>query len=79
MHNLDQSFVNDDQPTRRESDSIIDLFVVSPSLIKNVIKCQTLSHEQVRSDHISVLLEIDCCRTDGADVLEERYCIHNVN
>ena len=79
MHNLDLSCVNDDQPTRRESDSIIDLFVVSPSLIKKVIQCQTLSHEQVRSDHISVLLELDCCRTEGADVREERYCIHDVN
>ena len=58
---------------------MFDLFVVSPSLIKKVIQCQTLFHEQVRSDHISVLLEIDDCRTDGADVREERYCIHNVN
>ena len=32
-----------------------------------------------RSDHISVLLELDCCRTEGADVREERYCIHDVN
>ena len=79
MHSLDLSCVNDDQPTRRESDSIIDLLVVSPSLIKKVIQCQTLSHEQVRSDHISVLLELDSCRTEGADVREERYCIHDVN
>ena len=79
MHKLDLSRINDDQPTRRKSDSIIDLFVVSPSLIKKVIQCQTLSHEQVRSDHIRILLEIDDCRTDGADVREERYCLHNVN
>ena len=79
MHNLDLSRINDKQPTRRELDSIIDLFVVSPSLTKKVIQCQTLSHEQVRSDHISILLEIDDCRTDGADAREERYCIHNVN
>ena len=59
LHNLDLSCVNDDQPTRRESDSINYLFVVSSSLIKKVIQCQTLPCEQVRSDHISVLLEID--------------------
>ena len=73
MQSLNLSCVNDDQPTRRESNSIIDLFVVSPLLVRKIIHCQTLAHEQVRSDHISVLLELDCCRDDMiARIFEKR-------
>ena len=79
MHNLNLSCVNDDQPTRRESDSIIDLFVVSPPLVRKIIQCQTLTHEHVSSDHISVLLEIDCYKSESSDIREERYCIKDVS
>ena len=79
MHTLNLSCVSDDQPTRGESDSIIDLFIVSPPLVRKIIHCQTLTHEQVRSDHISILLEIDCFKTDSSDVRQERYCINHVS
>ena len=78
-HTLNLSCVNDDQPTRGESNSIIDLFIVSPSLVRKIIHCQTLTHEQVRSDHISILLETDCFKTDSSDVRQERYCMKNVS
>ena len=79
MHTLNISCVNDDQPTRRQSDSIIDLFIVSPPLVRKIIHCQTLTHGQVRSDHISVLLEMYRCKTDSSDVRQERYCMNNVS
>lgn len=50
--------MNDGQPTRRASDSVIDLYLVSPKLVQHVESCQTLSHENVRSDHIGVSLEL---------------------
>ena len=50
--------INDGQPTRRLSDSVIDLFIVSPRVVPEVAVCETMSHEAVRSDHIGVLLEV---------------------
>lgn len=64
MHMLNLVCVNDNQPTRRLSDSIIDLFIVSPPVLRKTVQCQTLTHEHVRSDHISVLLELECCKID---------------
>ena len=46
--------INDGRPTRRQSDSVIDLFIVSP----RVAMCETMSHEVIRSDHIGVLLDV---------------------
>ena len=50
--------INDGQPTRRLSDSVIDLFIVSPRVVPEVAVCETMSHEAVRSDHIGVMLEV---------------------
>ena len=46
------------KPTRRQSDSIIDLFVVSPRVVPEVARCETMSHEVIRSDHIGVVRSI---------------------
>ena len=51
--------LNDYQPTYRHSNSVIDLFVIKPHLSAKVKLCQTLTHECVRRDHISVLLDFD--------------------
>lgn len=53
--------VNDGQPTRRKSDSVIDIVLISPNLAHMMESCDTLTHEQVKSDHIAVLLNIDVC------------------
>ena len=50
--------INDGQPTRRQSDSVIDLFIVSPKVIPEVAMCETMSQEVIRSDHIGVLLDV---------------------
>ena len=50
--------INDGQPTRCRSDSVIDSFIVSPHVVPEVAVCEALSHKAVRSDHIGVLLEV---------------------
>ena len=70
--------LNDYQPTYRHSNSVIDLFVIKPYLSAKVKLCQTLTHECVRSDHISVLLDFD----DGQqeDVIKrEQYNIRKTS
>lgn len=56
--------INDGQATRRESKSVIDLFLVSRKLYNTIRTCMTLSHEKVQSDHIAVLLDIDFGTTE---------------
>ncbi|MEW8547197.1 MAG: endonuclease/exonuclease/phosphatase family protein, partial [Candidatus Thiodiazotropha sp.] len=79
MHELQLCCLNDDQPTRRYSDSIIDLFIVSPSVLTKCASCETLTHEYVRSDHISVKLALDCFGKVETVVREERYSIKNTD
>ena len=50
--------INDGQPSRRQSDSVIDLLIVSRRVVPEVAMCETLSHEVIRSDHIGVLLDV---------------------
>ena len=52
MHRNGLLCINDGQPTRRVSDSVIDLFVVSPRVIPEVVMCETMVCENIRSDHI---------------------------
>ena len=52
--------LNDYQPTYRHSNSVIDLFVIKPHFFSTTVQLyQTFTHEFVRSDHISVLLDLD--------------------
>ena len=55
MHNNGLLCINDGLPTRRTSDSVIDLFIVSPKVIPEVFFCETMTCENIRSDHIGVL------------------------
>ena len=45
---------NDGQPTRRRSESVIALTSTSFRLSSFVLSCETLAHENIRSDHIAV-------------------------
>ena len=56
LHRSGLICINDGKPTR-QSDSIIDLFFVSPRVVPEVARCEIMSHEVIRSDHIGVLLE----------------------
>ena len=58
MHKNGLLCINDVLPTRRTSDSDIDLFIVSPKVIQNVVMCETMSCENIRSDRIGVMLEV---------------------
>lgn len=67
--------VNDGKPTRRNSDSVIDLFLSSPELIPKISLCETLSYENIQSDHLAVLLEIDRSSEPISGGTEEKYII----
>ncbi|MEW8547046.1 MAG: hypothetical protein AB2693_26320, partial [Candidatus Thiodiazotropha sp.] len=58
LHNSGLLCTYDSQPTRRQSDSVIDLFIVSPTVVPEVETCETMSQETIRSDHIGVFLEV---------------------
>ena len=58
LHRSGLICINDGKPTRRQSDSVIDLFIVSPRVVPEVAICETMSHEVIRSDHIGVLLQV---------------------
>ena len=57
--------LNDGQPTRRNSNSVIDLVLSSAGLVQYSEECSTLSHEKIRSDHIAVIYEATFDRTDS--------------
>ena len=67
--------MNDGKPTRRNSDSVIDLFLSSPELIPKISLCETLSYENIQSDHLAVLLEIDRSSEPISGGTEEKYII----
>ncbi|VDI75616.1 Hypothetical predicted protein [Mytilus galloprovincialis] len=50
--------VNDGQYTRRNSQSVIDLAIISENIYNEVKDCITLTHESVKSDHIAVYLDV---------------------
>ena len=49
---------NDGFQTRRNSESVIDLFIVKPHLNRSISRCITQTHELVRSGHIGSLMDI---------------------
>ncbi|CAG2202636.1 unnamed protein product [Mytilus edulis] len=61
----DMICINDGQPTRRNSDSVIDLMLMNSNFQHNMISCDTLSHETIRSDHISILTNLRVCSEDN--------------
>ena len=62
--------VNDCVNTRRNSESVIDLFIIKPHLNRNIMKCATLTHETVRSDHIAVLMDMADGTSDYSEAVE---------
>ena len=51
--------LSDGMKTRRNSDSVTDLFVVKSHLNRIVRQCPTMIHEVVRLDHMAVLMETE--------------------
>ena len=58
--------MNDGQPTRRNSSSVIDLVLCSVGLVQYSRECSTLSHEKVRSDHIAIFFEATFYLTESS-------------
>ena len=58
--------LNDGKPTRRNSNSVIDLVLSSAGLVQYSKECSTLSHEKICSDHIAVIYEATFVRTDSS-------------
>ena len=71
MHRNGLLCINDGQPTRRNSDSVIDLFLVTPRVIPEVIMFETMTGEAIRSDHIGVLLEVYQSRKESSATREK--------
>ena len=67
--------MNDMLPTYRNSQSVIDLFLVRAHMNRKIEYCQTLTHENVRSDHISVLMDLDAGLDKEEEVIREKYSI----
>ena len=59
--------MNDMLPTYRNSHSVIDLFLVRAHMNRKIKYCQTLNHENVRSDHISVIMDLENGLEGGGD------------
>ena len=69
--------VNDGQVTRRNSKSVIDLCITTQKMYKKVIECTTLTHENVKSDHIGIYVYINTCLKESDEVKEDpRWNIH---
>ena len=67
--------MNDMLPTYRNSHSVIDLFLVKSHMNRNIKYCQTLTHENVRSDHIGVIMDLDDGLDKEEEVIREKYSI----
>ena len=57
--------MDDGQPTRRTSSSVIDLVLCSAGLVQYSGECSTLSHEKIGSDHIAIFFEADFDLTES--------------
>ena len=71
--------INDGKATRRNSSSVIDLFLVSSSLVRKVNLCETLNYENVRSDHICVLLEIEKTSKTNSDKTHQKFALQKTD
>ena len=71
--------VNDFRPTYRNSQSEIDLFLINSNMHRKIKYCQTLTHENVRSDHIGVLMDFDVGVTEEAPSIQEKYSLKKVD
>ena len=60
---------------RRSSDSVIDLFLSNPEIVPKISLCETLSYENVQSDHLAVLLELAKSSETSSNEAEEKYLI----
>ena len=75
LHESHYVCLNDGKPTRRKSNSVIDLFITNPNQVPKISLCETLTYEAVQSDHIGILLEIcDSCSSVG-NILVEKYML----
>lgn len=70
--------INDGVQTRRNSDCVIDLFIIKPHLNRKIKQCLTLTHETVRSDHIAVLMEIEGGESEDFEEVE-KYRVHKTD
>ena len=71
--------MNDLLPTYRSSHGVIDLFLVRAHMNRKVKYCQTLTHENVRSDHISVIMDIDDGLEKEDEVVKEKFSIRKTD
>ena len=74
MHRNGILCMNDGKPTRRNSDSVIDLFIVTPRVVPQVVMCETMTCEAIRSDHIGVLLDVYQTKKKS-NITTEKYII----
>ena len=71
--------VNDGQPTRKNSSSVIDSILMNASFKKSLESCDTLTHENIKLDHIGILLQLDVCSKDNKDTVKNIFQLNKVN
>ncbi|KAH3769090.1 hypothetical protein DPMN_170337 [Dreissena polymorpha] len=72
-------YLNDGIPTRRYSPSVIDMILVTPELVKNIPRWETLTQENVRSDHISLHVELEDGLQRYNNETIEKYLLNKTN
>ena len=64
--------------TRRNSESVIYLFIVKPHLNRSISRCITLTHKSVCLYHIGILMEIVDAESDDFDTTD-RFHIYKTD
>ena len=79
LHDSNFVWINDGKPTRRSSDSVIDLFPTNSELVPKISLCETLTYENIQSHHLAVLFEIAKNSEQSSSEGEEKYIIGKTN
>ena len=71
--------MNDLLPTYRSSHCVIDLFLIRFHMNRKIRYCQTLTQENIRSDHVSVIMDLDDSIDMEEKVVKEKYSIRKAD
>ena len=79
MEEEDLVCMNDLLPTYRNSHSVTDLFLIRSHMNRKIKCCQSLMHYNVRSDQVSVIMDLDDGIDKDEEVVKEKYSIRKAD
>ena len=79
MEEEDLVCMNDLLPTYRNSHSVTDLFLIRSHMNRKIRYCQSLTHYNVRSDQVSVIMDLDDGIDKEKEVVKEKYSIRKAD